>query len=680
MKRIFYITILMSLIGLASMTNAFALAPIDTVTIYQLQHVADPAVDDSSPLLGDTIVVRGLVMHYPRDLWVAARWATYIVDPDSFPKPWSGFFIIQDDTLGEGINTLFSFVEPGMICYFTGVVSEYSGFSQINTYSSSFKPDPLIPITIESTGHAIPDPVKLSTADLQTNTSGEQWESMWVQVENATIINNAVSSNRASIADNSGGLTYLDDYFLWYRKQFDNNPNFDWPPAGTLINAKGFIRHTAKDEYGINPRTGDDVQTLTNPPLVKNVTRIPGVPTTRGDVIVKANITDNTIVAEALIHYSVNWGDFQQVTMTNTALDTFSAKIPQQADGAYVRYFIYARDDAGDNTTLPGDTSLSIYYYVVRKSGLSIKDLQYTWGYKDDASGFRGYNVTVKGIVTTDSSHFSNSYYIQDKEEAWSGIWVRDYYHFGFAIGDMVEVTGTVQEDYGVTRIANVDSATGAKLLSSGNVINPIVVTTGEITTGGANAEAYESVLVKVQNLTVSNAYPDAPSNFGEFSINDGSGALRVDDLALYFDGNLNNAFALNDHIDAMIAIHYFSFSNYKLLPRSNADIIGHNTDIEDSDAAFVKDFSLNQNYPNPFNPSTVITYAVPKAGDYTLTIYNLLGQKVRTLATGAHSIGQHQAQWDGMDKNGARVSSGIYFYTLSGQGVKMSRKMVLVR
>lgn len=48
----------------------------DTLTIYDLQYVPDPATNDQSPYFGDTVVVKGLVMHYPRELYVGARWAT----------------------------------------------------------------------------------------------------------------------------------------------------------------------------------------------------------------------------------------------------------------------------------------------------------------------------------------------------------------------------------------------------------------------------------------------------------------------------------------------------------------------------------------------------------------------------------------------------------------------------
>ncbi len=641
----------------------------DTLTIYQIQHVTDPANNDVSPYYGDTVVVKAMVMHYPRELYVGARWATYVVDPDSFPKPWSGFFIIQHDTMA--VNTLFGFVEPGMICYFTGVVDEYSGLTQLALLTN-----PPVPVDIVSTGNTLPDPVTLTAADLTTNDVAEQWESMWVTIKNASIVNNALSSNEASITDASGGTTFLDDYFWWFRSRF-NDGIYAWPSPGTSINVKGFVRQTNVDMYTVNPRTDADLETLSNPPVISNVTRSPGVPTSDDDVEITAKITDNSAVAKANVHYSVNWNKFREMAMTSVGQDTFTAEIESLDNGDFVRYFLTATDDVGDMSTMPGDTSYGIFYYVVRDSGLSVKDIQYTWGYADDASGYVGYDVSVKGIVTSDSSQFTNYYYIQEKEEPWYGIRVYDKYHQGFVIGDEVQVNGMVEERYGVTEIVVTDSATGAQLLSSGNAVNPQDVTTGEIGTGGANAEAYESCLIRVKNVTVSNPFPDGSSNYGEFMVNDGSGNLRVDDVSLKFNGNLDSSFALNDHIDEIVAIHYYSYGNYKILPRSYNDIIGH-TDIESPQVVF--DFSLNQNYPNPFNPTTTIEYRIAKQGMYTLAVYNVLGQRIKILNSGMQTVGVHKITWDGKDNFGKQVSTGIYFYSLRGKKINLTKKMLLIK
>jgi hypothetical protein len=86
--------------------------------------------------------------------------------------------------------------------------------------------------------------------------------------------------------------------------------------------------------------------------------------------------------------------------------------------------------------------------------------------------------------------------------------------------------------------------------------------------------------------------------------------------------------------------------------------------------------FALNQNYPNPFNPKTVISFALPTASDYTLTIYNVTGQKVTEF------VGSAQAGTVEIDVDAASYSSGVYFYKLIADHGKFTetKKMVLVK
>ena len=88
----------------------------------------------------------------------------------------------------------------------------------------------------------------------------------------------------------------------------------------------------------------------------------------------------------------------------------------------------------------------------------------------------------------------------------------------------------------------------------------------------------------------------------------------------------------------------------------------------------------LDQNYPNPFNPSTAIPFAVPDHSDVYLSIYNILGQKIRTLAAGPMSPGFHTLVWNGRDEVGRQVGSGLYLYLLEVGRYQQTRKMLLVR
>jgi hypothetical protein len=85
-------------------------------------------------------------------------------------------------------------------------------------------------------------------------------------------------------------------------------------------------------------------------------------------------------------------------------------------------------------------------------------------------------------------------------------------------------------------------------------------------------------------------------------------------------------------------------------------------------------------NHPNPFNPATTIHYSLEEATDVRLTIYNVLGQPVRTLVQGGQGSGVHHVVWDGRDALGHQVTSGLYLYRLeAGQQVAV-RKMILAK
>lgn len=87
----------------------------------------------------------------------------------------------------------------------------------------------------------------------------------------------------------------------------------------------------------------------------------------------------------------------------------------------------------------------------------------------------------------------------------------------------------------------------------------------------------------------------------------------------------------------------------------------------------------LWQNYPNPFNPQTTISFQLDKPGMVKLSVRNLLGQDIAVLMDAFTSAGLHKTYWDGCDKNGVRVPSGLYLYTVTTGDFSHSRKMLLV-
>ena len=90
--------------------------------------------------------------------------------------------------------------------------------------------------------------------------------------------------------------------------------------------------------------------------------------------------------------------------------------------------------------------------------------------------------------------------------------------------------------------------------------------------------------------------------------------------------------------------------------------------------------FSLGQNYPNPFNPTTTIEYQLPRDSQVVLQIYNLLGQRIRTLLNQSQPAGMHSAVWEGRNDLGQTVSSGIYIYKIQVGSFTETHKMVFLQ
>ncbi|HNW99742.1 MAG TPA: FlgD immunoglobulin-like domain containing protein [Candidatus Cloacimonadota bacterium] len=89
---------------------------------------------------------------------------------------------------------------------------------------------------------------------------------------------------------------------------------------------------------------------------------------------------------------------------------------------------------------------------------------------------------------------------------------------------------------------------------------------------------------------------------------------------------------------------------------------------------------SLIGNYPNPFNPETTIKYALANQSDVHLDVFNIKGQKVKTLVNDKKSAGYYSVKWDGKDDNGHQVSSGVYFTRFIGDKKNLTRKMILLK
>ncbi len=112
----------------------------------------------------------------------------------------------------------------------------------------------------------------------------------------------------------------------------------------------------------------------------------------------------------------------------------------------------------------------------------------------------------------------------------------------------------------------------------------------------------------------------------------------------------------------------------------SNTNFVIENTvDAEELDST-PSGLALYANRPNPFHPETMIRFAMPRAGEASLRIYDAAGRMVRTLLDGRLAAGSHQSLWDGKDDDGQAVSAGIYLYKLNAIGEMLSGRMTMIK
>ena len=90
--------------------------------------------------------------------------------------------------------------------------------------------------------------------------------------------------------------------------------------------------------------------------------------------------------------------------------------------------------------------------------------------------------------------------------------------------------------------------------------------------------------------------------------------------------------------------------------------------------------YALSQNYPNPFNPITRMNYQLPKRSRVIISIYNIMGQEVRTLLNQDQDYGAHSIMWNGVDQFGKTMATGVYFARMSTGSFSQTKKMLLLK
>ena len=123
-----------------------------------------------------------------------------------------------------------------------------------------------------------------------------------------------------------------------------------------------------------------------------------------------------------------------------------------------------------------------------------------------------------------------------------------------------------------------------------------------------------------------------------------------------------------------------FPLGDLNWFPEKKAEWESYLTSVEDNSVAQPVHFSLQQNYPNPFNPTTTIDFTLKSNSHVSLEIYNLLGQKVKTLLDKPMTAGKHSVNWNALGDNEVQLSSGIFYYRLTSENISETKKMILMK
>lgn len=684
------------------------------VTIQDIQYVPDSlqGSDPPSPLSGQIVRMRGLVMVRPvidpdtsRGVVISAgaRWSIYVQDPQG--GLWGGMNVIQHDTIGAAQQTFMDLVDTAQIVEFTGLVEEYFTSTQLALVTA---PQP-IPVQLIGSEPKRPEPIELTLADFFTSTGGynfnaEKYEGMYVVVRNLItsdrVTGTGSSSGNFKINDGLGNFAFVYNQSRYFKSNASGIVGFQPPLDGSIIEYVRGIVTTRADGYYIVPLYPGDVgPTTSSPPVISNIRRNITLVGSNQPVEVSATIRDlDGSVTEAKLFYRVNGGNTTITNMSVSPNDTtlYLATIPGVPDSALVDFYVQSKDNENNISYGPADTTRGRYFYLVLNRPITIQDVQYS-PFGSGFSAYNNYRVQLNGIVTADTSDlpgYSSTplrLYMQNGSGPWSGIQVGTIGALGTAVlnlkqGDNITVEGVIMESFNVTKV---DSLSILTVNSSNNTLPaPVQVTTGTLGLGDSAPakEQWESVLIKYTNITVDSANADGSANHGEILVNDGTGVTRVE----LQDGNhsYHNAWdTLLVSVPGLIQVKkgntftelrgilYFSFSNYKLVPRKDDDFIGYSSNINEDNSVIPEIYSLDQNYPNPFNPATTISYSIPKAGNVTLKIFNVLGQEVKTLANGFQQAGKYTVTFDA-----SSLTSGVYFYSLSSENFNQVKKMLLLK
>jgi DNA/RNA endonuclease YhcR with UshA esterase domain len=349
----------------------------------------------------------------------------------------------------------------------------------------------------------------------------------------------------------------------------DDNAFQGIPYLGNTLGRDGSGTDTdmSINDWTLQAPTPGAVNVENTPPWISTLRYSPIPPNENDDTMISAYVTDDGTIDSVMVYYKIGTGSWSKVA-ASTSDSLYTADIPASAvfDGDVVDYFMRAVDNHGAAMNYPAGAMSDPYSYRV---GITpIYNIQFVEPGGDESS-YVGLPVNVQGIVTMATDIMEDDlFYIHDGTGEFHGI---ACYMPGTPTsvqeGDLVSFSGYVTEYYGLTEVTR-HFTESMVIESSGNPNHGYTdVETEAIAADSLDAEYYEGQLVRVTGATVS----FEPDSYGVWQCRDSSGIdCLVDDEAYYtYDAEVM------DSIAELRGILFYSYSEYKLQPRYDEDIIG---------------------------------------------------------------------------------------------------------
>ena len=521
-----------------------------TLLTFTLMVTDDQGSTDSDETVVTVVVDEGLTIAEARAMGLGEIVTVQgVVTTPNFQSNHTEY-VIQDATAGLvvfGYGVTDVDLEVGEEISVTGTTEEYNGkFEVVITGSQD--------ITVLGTAD-LPEPQVITVAQLTTD--GEAYESELITIQYAVLYSgdwpSQGSSANLEITDDGG--TSLVIMRIDSDTEIDGSPDPGWPSHVTGVGGQYNV-------YQILPRFITDFESAGDnqyPVADAGEDQLAGP----GDLVTLDGSSSFDIDGAVEGYLWAQTGG-TAVTLSDTepqdGVTTFTA--PDVWGNDVLIFSLTVEDDLGD----VGTDHVSI---VISEGETSIYDIQYTTEQGEYCydSPLLGEVVVVSGVVTAVQNPGSNSnFYVQKEDwvdESWSGVYVYDNTQYP-SVGDGVTFAATVYEYYGFTELTNL---IGFSVASSGNVVTPKDITTGELANGCTFiGESLEGMLVRVNNVEV---VAETDDN-GEWYVDDGSGLCQIDDGM--FSGSPPTPVA-GTNFDAIIGVVDYSYSLYAILPRSLDDI-----------------------------------------------------------------------------------------------------------